>query len=607
MSEDKILFSPLYGGKETEFKIFFKLSDGPQTEHAPFKEIVFENGMRCFDAILECGEGFVSKNILFFLQNESTKDFHAQLNSMIASNLLPKDLSMSFGSTFPMTLYPNIYCSRQQEFMTLSSYHVGKDKIDLINYIKDSQDYFCNTCEFEQECLNSSEAEKNITFVNKSNTQVFALDYLPLNILEYSQMISCVNESDKTLLGNELFENPVVKQHILESIYINEDSALNVSFLVIHKLGIISDILEMITNNLNRGYLIQQALQYDNLYLDINHLSDLKLGILPTHNNRSLDRSTKLGLVSDGQVRVIENGGTVFLELKQKLTATEMPIIGESLILYLDNSNICKTIECIVSGIENEFIELSLNCSDKLIDYVVSFFSHDTFFPIKYSPLEDKLTFSDNLFLLLSGVLFKNSVLGIEELTHIKEIIFSSIDKPIETLSISDLIDLINSKSALAVVLRQENIFFKPSIAITSKISNYYWMSILLWLLKLTHKVRLVDLGNSELHKILKQHNNELKQLKSELETSLVKNPDESDEQDIIKTALESMIEDKSWLEEVLSLKDLNAIKKRNVSNLDETYSDQHFVTERPSASTSTNEEDTLIYDKSSYARRYRV
>ena len=562
MKTSRVMLQPLSIGRETEFKIYLNRQN-LQNGDEPFNVISLPNGVKCYDAELECGNGFVSKRVLFCLLDENSQHFYDMLSACIATQQLPESMLLKFGDKYPLSLFPSVFCHRQNVFITLGVEDQKINLKDLPVALAENTDSHCATCEYSIKCQSNQKTSLALSYFNKNICGVFAIDYLPENLITLSQLMSCVYESDRKKLGNTRLGYSAIENDISHFIDINAQSEVNIAQLVIYKLKLVKIVLEKFIQTNNENLNLESCFKYDNVYADAADIDSMYVGILPVSEKKSLKRATILQEIKQGSVRLLNRNEEVRIELKQdsnkkntlhkddKVSIILRAFDGE--IHHIESRVHSVELDCLILKMENTTQKTALT----------QFFSNqdqDAYMSAKYFSMEDNLSFSEHLFLFFTSILFRNSVLGEDEIFHLKHVLFSSIKSDISSLSVNDVIELINSKSALSVVLRQENLLYKPSTDVSVKLSNYHWGNILLWILKLVHNMK--DFSNINTERKLSLWLKECDSLSSLInELSIcVDNRNsvivgEINEAELLKLALGSMIDDKQWLESVLSKK----------------------------------------------------
>lgn len=595
--KDKVWFSSLSSGRETEFKIFLK-PENDKTSDEAFKKVFFDNGVVSYEGQLECGDQFVQKNVLLVLTAENTINakFLDIIHQQVEQKLLPRNLLLRFGEQFPLTLFPTLYCREQGVFITIRSNDREYEWQELLEQIKQSQnsaDYFCVACEHNKECFNQQSLwEQRLGYFAPQPTGLYLLAYFPLKLIEISQLIACSNEASYSGFFEALADEAPWRLPVLERVRYNPTGQLDASKLLIKKLKIISKVLDFVLTEVAHGRDIVHNFHHDNLYVDGLTTKD-EVATIALYPTRETDQNPE-NYWREATVRVVKENTEINFEFRQALSDDTLLAVGDELELIMTKNP--NPVICRLENIENDFCVLSIaqNDSDHLKDTFVTL-KTDIFNSIKYRKLKDFHHLSVKLFDCVINLLLRNSNLNDEDMHHVKNLLTPLINND-NSVTASDVAEFINTHSALAVVLRQENLFYQPTTELSNKVSNYHWLNVLSWMCQFL--IPCPSVSTDEFKNQLESLNHQLSELLIDIEQHYQgANSEITDENYLIKKALSELLGDEEWLNEVMQLSKPRTHKhSSDEGSLEETFSETRVLETQGHPEQQHDSDHTLIF-----------
>ncbi len=564
----KILLSPLFMGRETEYKLHLWLDSNPPEKMnvSPFKQIVFEDGVRCFEAELECGDGFLTKKVFLGLigENPPNKIFHSELMQLIKASHLPKQVAMAFGDEYPFTIFPLLYCREKNDFMAIPTKDKGKPFSQLLASIDSSEeadDYACVNCAERPKCFGiERNVEQALSIFNAGPAGLFLLDNYPLNLLESSQLIGCSDTEDRALYLENLAEQQPARVDYLKGLTFQSYKERNVTQTTVEKLRLFESVINYLKSLVQENKDVLSIFQHDQLYVNDSCATSqtLTLSLLPFSSKKPIEHQETPNGFNSATARIFEEQQSYCIEFRKNLSDLSVLAVGDRCLIELeDDGSGSARVFCQVNRVENDFYQLDLQLQkDQSLEDVLVCFPQEMFKPVKYLVVEKMPVLSDQLFMCFLSILLKNSVLEEQELRHAQQILLPLL-KTQKNLNANDMAQMINTNSALSVVFRQENIYYKPSTKVGYKLSSIHWLKIIVWMCQTAYyfEKSADEKESAEIIEFFDSACNELGSLIDEIEACVLDPEVETDDQDeILKKVLTELIADEVWLNAVLAL-----------------------------------------------------
>ena len=434
----------------------------------------------------------------------------------------------------------------------------------------------CITCDNHMKCFNVADDEnvkpnvlKFIHPIATKNFSLYAFEYTPLMLSEFSNLVGGMNKSnfnselEKQGDGNRSFIMEDSIKHLSDSAECNIFTALIKKlriFLGLCDIALTFEAEDISPDPYMKMENIRVKLQESFTRIDQNNVYPCLLPILNTSKEKIFkEKLTSLHIQTI--ISAKNNRNTVVEVVMFDEDGNPAPIaLGDVIELYFEEVQIPFIVK--QKNHQNIVLE-TLKVLDSTLEHkYLAYFSQEPSQLVKYILLDDVNSQGNyaNLGHLFFILLLSNSVLGEAEVNHGLKILFSKI-RQLDSADVNEtsLNTIIHTTPALSVVFRQENTLYKPEINNSQLISDLYWLQLLTIGIKLSG-INVINPKNS-----LADVRDEIELLLSAINKDpLIERVDKVDDSELIKSALSGIIDDANWIESALTAKRTHTIIKDN-------------------------------------------